>query len=229
MPTPVTWLGHGCFQFDTPSGTVLIDPFLTGNPAAQVKAADVSPQFIVLTHGHGDHVGDVVAIARRTGALVIANYEITEWLSRQGVSKIHAMNVGGGRQFPFGRLKFTIAHHTSMLPDGSNGGNPAGLLFTFVDGKKLYHAGDTGLFSDMTLIGEEGLDLAILPIGDNYTMGPDDALRAVKLLNPRRVIPEHYGTWDVIAQDAEAWAARVRQETSAEPVVLPVGGRFVLK
>src|SRR5690606_35781659 len=184
---------------------VLIDPFLTGNPAATTTADQVQPEFIVLTHGHGDHVGDTVGIAKRTGALVIANYEITEWLAKQGVSNVHALNTGGGYQFPFGRLKFTIAHHTSMLPDGSDGGNPAGLLFTLADGKKIYHSGDTGLFYDMKLIGEEGLDLAILPVGDNYTMGPDDAVRAVKLLNPKRVIPEHYNTWDLIAQDITAW------------------------
>lgn len=226
MTTSITWLGHGCFQIQTAGQTVLIDPFLTGNPAAAVSASDVAPQFIVLTHGHGDHVGDVVAIARRTGALVIANYEITEWLTRQGVSKVHPQNTGGAHDYPFGNLKFTIAHHTSMLPDGSNGGNPNGLLFTLTDGRKLYHAGDTGLFYDMKLIGEEGIDLAILPLGDNYTMGPDDALRAVKLINPRRVIPEHYNTWDLIAQDAEAWAKRVRAETSAEPIVLQPGKSF---
>jgi L-ascorbate metabolism protein UlaG (beta-lactamase superfamily) len=228
MTTSITWLGHGCFQFHTSGQTVLIDPFLTGNPAASVSAAEVAPQFIVLTHGHGDHVGDVVKIAQRSGALVIANYEITEWLTRQGVSSVHPQNTGGAHNYPFGNLKFTIAHHRSMLPDGSNGGNPNGLLFTFKDGSKLYHAGDTGLFYDMKLIGEEGIDLAILPLGDNYTMGPDDALKAVKLITPRRVIPEHYNTWDLIAQDAELWAKRVRAETSTEPIILQPGKSFTL-
>ena len=220
MSAKVTWLGHGCFQLETAGKTVLIDPFLTDNPAAAVSADAVHPDFIVLTHGHGDHVGDTVAIAKRTGALVIANYEITEWLKQQGIKKVHALNTGGGYAFPFGRLKLTIAHHTSMLPDGSDGGNPAGLLFTLADGLKIYHSGDTGLFYDMKLIGEEGIELAILPVGDNFTMGPDDALRAVKLINPKRVIPEHFNTWDLIAQDAEKWAARVRSETSTEPIVL---------
>ena len=228
MSTLITWLGHGCFQLETAGHNVLIDPFLTGNPAASESAADVSPAFIVVTHGHGDHVGDTVAIAKRTGALVISNYEITEWLTKQGVRNVHPQNTGGAHDYPFGNLKFTIAHHTSMLPDGANGGNPCGLLFTFADGKKLYHAGDTGLFYDMKLIGEEGIDLAILPLGDNYTMGPDDALRAVKLIQPRRVIPEHYNTWDLIAQDAEAWAKRVREETSTEPIVLKPGQSLTL-
>ena len=223
MSTKVTWLGHGCFQLETAGRTVLIDPFLTDNPAAAVSADSVKPDFIVLTHGHSDHVGDTVAIARRTGALVIANYEITEWLKQQGITNVHPLNTGGGHQFPFGRLKLTIAHHTSMLPDGADGGNPAGLLFTLEDGRHIYHAGDTGLFYDMKLIGEEGIELAILPVGDNFTMGPDDALRAVKLINPKRVIPEHFNTWDLIAQDAEQWAARVRRETSAEPIVLKPG------
>ena len=116
----------------------------------------------------------------------------------------------------------TIAHHGSMLPDGSNGGNPAGFLF-YIDGKKIYHACDTGLFYDMKLIGEEGIDLAILPIGDNFTMGPDDALRAVKLIEPRQVVPIHYNTFDVIKQDAQAWAIRVQKETEADVTVMKPG------
>jgi L-ascorbate metabolism protein UlaG (beta-lactamase superfamily) len=136
------------------------------------------------------------------------------------------LNTGGAHTFPFGNVKLTIAHHTSMLPDGSNGGNPCGFLIRLADGRKIYHAADTGLFLDMRLIGEEGIDLAILPIGDNYTMGPDDALRAVKLIQPKRVIPTHFGTWDIIAQDAHAWAARVQSETSAEAIVLKPGEKY---
>jgi L-ascorbate metabolism protein UlaG (beta-lactamase superfamily) len=164
-----------------------------------------------------------VAIARRTGATVVCNYEISEWLHKQGLTKVHGQQHGGGHGFPFGRVKLTLAFHGSVLPDGTYGGNPCGFLMYFNDGKKVYDAADTGLFGDMRLIGEEGIDLAILPIGDNYTMGPDDALRAVKLLQPKKVLPIHYNTWDLIAQDAAAWAARVRQETRAEPVVLKPG------
>jgi L-ascorbate metabolism protein UlaG (beta-lactamase superfamily) len=223
MTSSLTWLGHGAWQLETAGQRVLIDPFFTGNPAAAVTAAAVAADFILVSHGHGDHVGDTVAIARRTGATVIANFEITEWLTRQGVAKTHAMNTGGARQFPFGNLKLTIAHHTSMLPDGANGGNPCGFLIRLTDGRKVYHAADTGLFLDMQLIGEEGIDVAILPIGDNYTMGPADALRAIRLLQPKRVIPTHFGTWALIAQDAQSWAARVNAETAAEPIVLKPG------
>jgi L-ascorbate metabolism protein UlaG (beta-lactamase superfamily) len=228
MTTSLTWLGHGAWQLDTAGKRVLIDPFFTGNPAAVVTAEAVSADFILVSHGHGDHVGDTVAIARRTGATVIANYEITEWLARQGVTKTHAMNTGGARTFPFGNLKLTIAHHTSMLPDGANGGNPCGFLIRLKDGRMIYHAADTGLFLDMQLIGEEGIDVAILPIGDNYTMGPGDALRAIRLLKPKQVIPTHFGTWDLIAQDAQSWAGRVAAETSAKPMVLKPGESWTM-
>lgn len=226
MATSLTWLGHGTWLLDIDGRRVLIDPFLTGNPAASMTADAVAADFMLISHGHGDHVGDAVEIARRTGALVIATYEITEWLSGQGVTNVHAMNTGGSRRFPFGTLKLTIAHHSSMLPNGANGGNPVGFLLTRADGRKLYHAADTALFYDMKLIGDEGIDLALLPIGDNYTMGPDDALRAVQLVRPKVVIPTHYDTWDLIAQDAHAWGARVATESTAQPVVLKPGERY---
>jgi L-ascorbate metabolism protein UlaG (beta-lactamase superfamily) len=223
MTTRVTWLGHAALSVETAGHSILIDPFFTDNPAAALEAEDARADFILVSHGHGDHVGDAVAIARRTGATVIANYEIAGWLEKQGLSKVHGMQHGGSFGFPFGRVKMTLAFHGSMLPDGSYGGNPAGFLITTNDGEKIYDAADTGLFGDMKLIGKAGLDLAILPIGDNYTMGPDDALLAVKMLKPRKVFPIHYNTWPPIAQDAEAWAARVNKKTDAEALVLRPG------
>jgi L-ascorbate metabolism protein UlaG (beta-lactamase superfamily) len=223
MATRLRWLGHACVLLESDGQRILIDPFLTDNPAAATKAADVNPHYILVSHGHGDHVGDTISIARRTGATVVANYEISEWFKKQGLEKVHGQQHGGGFNHPFGRVKLTLAFHGSALPDGSNGGNPCGFLITFKDGKKVYDAADTGLFGDMSLIGEEDLDLATLPIGDNYTMGPDDALRAVKLLHPKKVVPIHYNTWDIIAQDGDAWAARVRQTTKSEAVILKPG------
>jgi L-ascorbate metabolism protein UlaG (beta-lactamase superfamily) len=223
MTTRVSWLGHACLQVETDGTTLLIDPFLTDNPAAAAKAKDVKADFILVSHGHGDHVGDTVDIAKRTGATVICNYEMSGWFQRQGVKLVHGQQHGGGHAFPFGRVKLTLAFHGSMLPDGTYGGNPCGFLLTLKDGKKIYDAADTGLFGDMKLIGEEGIDLAILPIGDNFTMGPDDALRAVKLIGPRKVMPIHYNTWPLIAQDGAAWANRVRSDTKTEPLVIQPG------
>src|SRR5437016_2412700 len=223
MATRVQWLGHACLHVESDGRHILIDPFLTDNPAAAIKAEHAQADFILVSHGHGDHVGDTVAIAKRTGALVIANYEISEWFKAQGLAKVHGQQHGGGFQHPFVRVMLTLAFHGSMLPDGANGGNPAGFLIYLKDGKKMYHAADTGLFGDMKLIGEEGIDLAVLPLGDNYTMGPDDAVRAVKFLEPKKVLPIHYNTFPLIAQDAKAWAKRVRSETKAEPVVIKPG------
>lgn len=222
MNTKITWYGHAAMGMETGSYKILVDPFFSGNPAASTSADKVDADFIIVSHGHGDHVGDAVEIAKRTGALVISNAEIAGWFEAKGI-KAHGQHLGGGYTHPFGYLKLTFATHGSGLPDGSYGGNPAGLLITTNDGKKVYFACDTGLFGDMALIGEEGIEVAALPIGDNYTMGPDDALRAVKLIKPKQVIPIHYNTWPVIDQDPLSWAARVTSETNTMVHVLKPG------
>lgn len=223
MPAQLTWLGHASWQLKTAQHTILIDPFLDDSPTAPLKAQDVSADFILVSHGHFDHIADAAKIANRTGATIVSNYEITTWLAKQGVKNTLGGNLGGGANLPFGRVKLTLAFHSSALPDGSNGGNPSGFLLTLTSGEKIYFACDTALFGDMALIGAVGLDVAVLPIGDLFTMGPDDALEAVKLLKPKRVVPSHYSTWPPIEQDPHRWADRVRAETTAQPVVVKPG------
>ena len=224
MPAELTWLGHASWQLKTGQHTLLVDPFLDDSPTAPFKAASAAADFILVSHGHFDHIADAAKIANRTGATVVSNYEITTWLAKQhGVKNTVGGNLGGGVNLPFGRVKLTLAFHSSSLPDGSNGGNPCGFLLTLNAGLKIYFACDTALFGDMALIGAGGLDVAVLPIGDLFTMGPDDALEAVKLLRPKKVIPSHYNTWPPIAQDPQKWAERVRGETSAEAIVVQPG------
>jgi len=227
MGVNVTWYSHACLLIEADGTRLLVDPFLTGNPLAPIDADEVAVGYIFVSHGHGDHVGDTVAIAKRTGATVVSNFEIVNWLAAQGVENSHPQHIGGGFDYPWGRVKLTIAHHGSGLPDGSYGGNPCGFLFS-IQGKNIYHACDTGLFYDMKLIGEAGIDLAVLPIGDNFTMGPDDALRAVQLIEPRQVLPIHYDTFEVIRQDPAGWKRRVEETTSARVALLKPGERLEL-
>ncbi len=229
MAIELTWLGHGCWSIHIQSSQgefrLLLDPFLDESPAAPVSSDEVAADFILVSHGHFDHIADCVKIAKRTDAIVISNYEICEWLGQQGVKRTHPHNLGGGSEQPFGRVELTIAHHSSALPDGAYGGNPSGFLLE-IEGQHLYFACDTALFSDMKLIGERGIDFAVLPIGDQFTMGPTDSLRAIRMIEPTQVAPAHYNTWPPIQQNAQAWAQRVRAETKAEPCVVLPGGRI---
>ncbi len=228
MTVSITWHGHATFSLDIAGTKIVVDPFFAGNnPAAKTAVADVAADYILQTHGHGDHIADTLTLAKRTGAQVICNFEIMNWISSHGHENCHAMNTGGGYNFPFGRVKMTPALHSSGLPDGTYGGDPGGYLLT-VSGLRLYIAGDTALFSDMVMIGADGLDLAILPIGDNYTMGPDDSLLALEYLNPKVVVPCHYNTWPVIAVDAEDWANQVRANTSTKPIIPAIDEPFSL-
>ncbi|HSH03278.1 MAG TPA: metal-dependent hydrolase [Anaerolineae bacterium] len=219
MSVQVTFHGHATFSLDVNGTKLLVDPFFGGNPAATIDADEVNPDYILVTHGHGDHIADALPIAQRSGAMIIANAEISGWFNKQGYEKTHPQHIGGGFNYDFGRVKMTIAFHGSGLPDGSYGGNPAGFLLT-VDDKKIYIAGDTAVYSDMSLIGRDGLDLAILPIGDNFTMGPDDALLALDFLKPKAVIPCHYNTWPLIEVDVDEWVGRVKEKFADMDVIV---------
>ncbi len=221
MSVSLTWHGHGTFTLDIDGTMVVVDPFFAGNnPAAKTAVEDIPAEFVLQTHGHADHIVDTVPLAQRTGALVIANFEIGTWINNKGYANTHPMNTGGSYTFPFGKVKMTPALHSSSLPDGYYGGDPGGFVVE-AGGKRIYFAGDTAVFSDMALIGAMGLDLAVLPIGDNFTMGPDDALLALEYLKPKAVVPGHYNTWPIIEVDVEAWIERVKTETAVTPI-LPV-------
>lgn len=221
----LTWHGHSCFTLVADDGTrILFDPFLDDNPRADIRASDVKElDYILVSHGHFDHFADCISIAKRTGATVVSTFELVSFCQSKGVEKGHGMNLGGGHHFPFGRVKLTPASHTGSI-DGDDEGSfttdPCGFLINLNGGKRFYHAGDTALILDLQLLRGQ-VDIALLPIGDNFTMGPEDAVRAVDFIQPRTVIPMHYNTWDLIAQDPEAFRSEVGD--AAEVVVLEVG------
>ncbi|MFS0725605.1 metal-dependent hydrolase [Paenibacillus sp. 1P07SE] len=227
----ITFLGHSCIQIETGTHTLLIDPFLTGNPVAAREASEIKADAVLLTHGHNDHVGDAESIAKRNGAVIIAPNELAVYMGWQGC-KTHPMHIGGAHTFDFGRVKLTQAYHGSglELPDEQQivyMGMPAGLLLE-LEGKTIYHAGDTGLFGDMKLLGERHqIDLALLPIGDNFTMGPEDALLAAQWVQAKRVIPIHYNTFPLIEQDGRAFAEALG-DAGIEGLVLEPGESWEL-
>jgi len=207
----LTYLGHSGFLAEGISARIVFDPFLTGNPLAKAKPSEIKTDYIILTHGHGDHFGDSLEIAKSNDATIIAPNELALYCESKG-AKVHPMHIGGAYNFAFGRVKLTIAHHGSAVPDGTYTGNPAGVLLT-MDEKTFFHAGDTGLFYDMKLIGEMNqIHIAALPIGDNFTMGIDDALKATEFLQPEMVIPIHYKTFPVIDVDPEEFVSKAQSK-----------------
>lgn len=221
----VQYYGHSAMQIEGDGYSLLIDPFLSGNPVARVSPDEVKADYILLTHGHGDHLGDTVAIAKRNNATVIAPYELATYIGWQGVN-VHPMHIGGAHKFAFGRVKLTQAFHGSGLTLDDEQkiiylGMPSGILLT-MEGKTIYHAGDTALFGDMKLIGERNqIDLAFLPIGDNFTMGPEDALLAAEWLRAKQVVPIHYNTFPLIEQDGEAFVSQLKDKGIAGRVMNP--------
>ena len=223
MGCELIWYGHATWLIKTEQYQILVDPFFDDNPSSPVKAAEVEADFILVSHGHFDHIADAASIANRTEATVVAIFEIADWLAKNHqVAHTVGMNIGGTVTLPFGTVKMTPAIHSSQLPDGSYGGEPAGFVVT-IEGQKIYFACDTALFSDMQLIGAAGLELAVVPIGDHFTMGPDDSVQAAKWLNAKKILPAHYNTWPPIEQDAEAWARTIESETNSQPIVLTPG------
>jgi len=218
----LTYLGHSAFLVEGGGTTLVIDPFLNDNPVAAASADEIDVDWVLLTHGHGDHIGDGIEIATRCEATVVAPFELANYCAARGC-EVHPMHIGGAHDFPFGRVKLTIAHHGSSAPDGTYTGNPCGFLIT-MDGRTLYHPGDTGLFLDMQLIGEmNDIAVAVLPIGDNFTMGVEDAVKATEFLRPELVVPMHYKTFDVIDVEPTAFVDAVSAK-GFQARVLEFGG-----
>lgn len=224
----LTWYGHATWRLRVAGKSIWIDPFLTENPSCPIQVAEVEAcDAVLLTHGHFDHVADAAELAQRFEATLVANYEIIQWFStKHGVTKGIGMNIGGRTSVAELSVKMVPAIHSSSLPDGSYGGLASGFLVE-AGPMTIYIAGDTCVFSDMALVASR-IDLAILPIGDLFTMGPADSIEAIRLLKPTRVVPSHYNTWPPIIQDAEKWARDVKSHTKALPITPTIGSPFLI-
>ncbi len=232
MEIQLTWLGHATWKIQAGDHTILLDPFLNDSPVAPVNADEVKADVILVSHGHFDHVADVASIANRCNAHVVAVYEIAQWFqANHDVKLATGMNLGGTFKLPLegisASVKMTPAVHSSQLPDGSPGGVAAGFILT-IESKKIYFACDTALFSDMQLIGRSGIDVAVLPIGDLFTMGIEDSILATGFIDPKQVLPTHYNTWPPIEADTTLWAEKIKTETGAHPVVLEPGETHIV-
>lgn len=222
----ITFLGHSCFLFDDGKDQVIIDPFLSGNPNATTHFADITAKYVIVTHAHGDHFGDTAEIVYQNMGVAIAVNEFANYLNSIGTNTF-SMGIGGAHEFPFGRVKLTIAHHGSSFKQGEYMGNPCGVLLT-MGGKTIYHAGDTGLFLDMKLIGEmNDIDACILPIGGNFTMDIDDAVKAAEFIDAPYVIPMHYNTYPLINVDTEQFKKKINA-IGKTPLVPAIGETIFL-
>ncbi len=221
----LTYYSHDCWEIESEGKKIIIDPFITGNPLAPIKPSDIKVDAVLVTHGHGDHLGDSIEISKSCQIPIISVFELINYVTSKGATG-HPLHIGGGFQFDFGHVKATIAHHGTGGPNGEYLGNPCGYVIT-MGGKKIYHSGDTGLFLDMKLIGEMNpLDVALLPIGDNFTMGIDDAVKAVEFLNPKIAIPMHYDTFDVIKADPNEFVKKIKPPVKG--VVVSPGSSYEL-
>ena len=222
--TELAYYGHACFLLKTGKASILFDPYLKDNPCQIISPEEVNPDYILVSHGHSDHLGDAFAIAKRTGATIVSTAEIANMASAAGCNA-HAMHLGGKHEFPFGYVRLTLAFHGSGVP----GGHACGFVVNIND-TTVYFAGDTALFGDMSLLGKlEKLDFALLPIGDNFTMGPDDAVVAAELLQARHIVPMHYNTWPLIAQDPQKFKKAVERKCPSTVHIMQPGDSLPLR